>query len=114
VVGGDEAVALLVREPLDRSFLGHALEPAFLSWVHATKKSRPSLDRSASSTVTPPSISFPIVPHVKSLDPYLPPVAGLGKAQEDTAIVSGTISLGQLLVGRWSRRALTLKNSWRC
>jgi hypothetical protein len=30
VVGGDEAITLLVVEPLDRS-LGHVPEPAFLS-----------------------------------------------------------------------------------
>jgi hypothetical protein len=30
IVGGDEAVALLIVEPLGRS-LGHVLEPAFLS-----------------------------------------------------------------------------------
>src|SRR5918999_2254418 len=33
IIRRDEAVALLVAEPLDRSFLGHALAPTFLLWA---------------------------------------------------------------------------------
>src|SRR5918912_3074680 len=52
IIRADEAVALLVAEPLDRSFLGHTFAPAFPVPGPTKRKSHPSLPGGAPSAVT--------------------------------------------------------------
>src|SRR5215203_7097891 len=52
LIGGDKAVALVLVEPLDRSFWGHVSSPPFLFLGPTNKKSRPETAGGASLTVT--------------------------------------------------------------
>src|SRR5215217_9023743 len=58
VVRGDEAVALLVAEPLHRS-LGHFWDPPFVSWGPAPTKKPPLIFRAALPSKTKPTFYYP-------------------------------------------------------
>src|SRR5215203_5539817 len=67
LVGGDEAVALLVAEPLYRS-LGHIWSPPFVFLgLHCNKNAAPLVEGGASFTIKPTSFTiFLIIPRARS------------------------------------------------
>ncbi len=68
LVGGDEAVAFIVTEPLYRS-LGHIWSPPFFSGAPMQQKAAPLVEGGASLTIKPTSIYC--IPTIRPLGPGL-------------------------------------------